>query len=38
MQTILVPTDFSDNAKNAYQFAVKVAEKQEADLTLLHVF
>jgi nucleotide-binding universal stress UspA family protein len=34
---ILCPTDFSIYSKNALQFAVRLAERQNADITLLHV-
>ncbi len=37
MNNILVPTDFSTEAKNALDFAVQVAKKTEAKLKLLHV-
>lgn len=37
MKTILVPTDFSNEADNALDFAVQLAKKTEADLRLLHV-
>ena len=35
---ILVPTDFSDNANNALEFAKKIAEKEKATITLLYAF
>lgn len=38
MQEILVPTDFSDNALNALQYAVAFAQRQEASITVLHVY
>ena len=38
MKTIVVPTDFSDNSKTAFHYALKIAEKKEASVTLLHVF
>lgn len=38
MKTILVPTDFSKNAGNAVQYAIKIAKKQKAKIILLHVF
>lgn len=37
MKTILFPTDFSDNAKNAYVYALHLAEKIGANITTLHV-
>lgn len=38
MQTILVPTDFSDNAKNALAYAAQFAKKVNASLLLLHAY
>jgi nucleotide-binding universal stress UspA family protein len=38
MQTILVPTDFSDNAKNAVVYAAQLAKKMNAPLLLLHAY
>lgn len=38
MKTILVPTDFSDNADNALYFAIELAKKQKAKLVLIHAF
>lgn len=38
MKTILVPTDFSKAAKNAAEYAVKLAEKINAQVLLFHVF
>lgn len=37
MKTILVPTDFSEQAKNATKLAAAIAQKIEASLILLHV-
>lgn len=37
MQKILVPTDFSDNAKQALQLAADIAVKHNAALEVLHV-
>jgi nucleotide-binding universal stress UspA family protein len=37
MKKILVPTDFSNQAKNALKLAVEIAKKADAELTLLHV-
>lgn len=37
-QNILVPTDFSEPAERAAQFAAVFAEKFDAKLTLLHVW
>lgn len=36
--TILVPTDFSDNAKNAAIYAAQLAKKLNASLVLLHAY
>ncbi len=38
MKNILVPVDFSDTSKNAFQYALAYAEKTQADIHLLHVF
>ena len=38
MHTILVPTDFSDNAKNAVAYAAQLAKKMNASLLLLHAY
>jgi nucleotide-binding universal stress UspA family protein len=37
IHNILVPTDFSDCAINAYQYALQLADKWKAGLKLLHV-
>lgn len=37
MNKILVPTDFSEHATNAQNFAAELAKQQGAELTLLHV-
>jgi nucleotide-binding universal stress UspA family protein len=37
MVNILVPTDFSDLSKVAVQYAVKIANKLDGNVTLLHV-
>ena len=37
MKKILVPTDFSDQAKNALKLAVEISKKTDAELILLHV-
>jgi len=36
MKKILVPTDFSDNAKHAFAYAVEVAKLMKAEILLLH--
>lgn len=38
MKTILVPTDFSDNAANALDYAVALAKKSNSRILLLHVY
>lgn len=38
MKTILLPTDFSDNAKNAILYAIKLYEKQEVNFILLNAY
>lgn len=37
-KTILVPTDFSQGAENALNYAVVLAKKENAGITLLHSF
>lgn len=37
MKKILVPTDFSENAHQALDVAVKIAKKTDAEIVLLHV-
>lgn len=38
MKTILVPTDFSENAENALYYAIDIARKLNAKLILLNVY
>lgn len=38
MKNILVPVDFSDTSKNAFQFALAYAEKTGAQLRLVHAY
>lgn len=38
MKNILLPTDFSDTAHNAFEYALHLAEALDAQLTLLHVY
>lgn len=38
MKTILVPTDFSDSAKNAINYAAELAKLTKAKLILFHAF
>ncbi len=35
---ILVPTDFSDNARSAYEYAIGIAEKYNAIIDVVHVY
>lgn len=37
MNTILFPTDFSDSARNAFTYALHLADKINASITTLHV-
>ncbi len=38
MKTILVPTDYSDVADNALQYAIELAKVSQAQLVLLHAY
>ena len=38
MKTILIPTDYSDSANNALQYAIELAEFSNAKIILLHVY
>lgn len=38
MKQILVPTDFSDNALNAFHYALQIANKLNATITTLHTY
>ncbi|MDX2283143.1 MAG: universal stress protein [Bacteroidia bacterium] len=38
MKKLLVPTDFSPVAQNAYQYALKLARRVDGEVILLHVF
>ena len=38
MKRLLVPTDFSDDARNASYYAARLAEKLQASITLLHAY
>ena len=38
IRKILAPTDFSESAKEAIDFAVELAQKFDAQLTLLHTY
>mgnify|MGYP000299412573 CR=1 FL=1 len=37
MKTILVPTDFSKCAANAFRYALEMASRTDASILLLHV-
>lgn len=37
IKRILVPTDFSENAKSVYQFATETAENYKAKIDLIHI-
>lgn len=38
MKNIIVPTDFSENAKNAFEYAINIANHFGAKLHLIHVY
>lgn len=38
MKTILFPTDFSEHSKNAFMYALHLAEKFEAEILLFHMY
>lgn len=38
MKKILFPTDFSESAHNAFEYALRLAHKWEASITVLHIF
>jgi nucleotide-binding universal stress UspA family protein len=38
MKKILVPTDFSENAKSAFEYALKLADKIKANVEVVHVY
>ncbi len=38
MKTILIPTDFSDSAKNATEYAVEIAKLSQAKIILFHAY
>ena len=38
MKSILLPTDFSETAHNAFEYALHLAEDLEAEIQLLHVY
>ena len=38
MKTIIVPTDFSETAANALNYAIEMAKEINASITLLHAY
>lgn len=38
MKRILIPTDFSDNASNALEYAVETAQALQSELLIMHVY
>src|SRR5687768_14317903 len=38
MKTILVPTDYSKEARHAFVYAIEIARLAKAEIVLLHVF
>ncbi len=38
MKNILVPTDFSENAASAYLYAIELAKRFNATVTVVHVY
>ena len=36
MKTLLVPIDFSDNSLRAFEYAINLAARSEAEILLLH--
>jgi nucleotide-binding universal stress UspA family protein len=38
MKRILIPTDFSDNASNALEYAVEAAQALQSELLIMHVY
>src|SRR5256885_651667 len=38
MNTILIPTDYSDTAENALNYAVELAKSSSAKLILMHAY
>lgn len=38
IKKILVPTDFSETARNAYEYAIDLAEQYKATIDVVHVF
>jgi nucleotide-binding universal stress UspA family protein len=38
IKRILVPTDFSENARTAYEYAIDLAEKHKARIDVVHIY
>jgi nucleotide-binding universal stress UspA family protein len=38
IKRILVPTDFSENARTAYEYAIDLAEKYKASIDVVHIY
>lgn len=38
IKRILVPTDFSENARTAYEYAIDLAEKHKASIDVIHIY
>ncbi len=38
MKNILIPTDFSNTAANAFQFGMQLTSGRESDITVMHVY
>lgn len=38
MKNILVPTDFSENSKCAFNYALELAEQLNAAITVVHIY
>jgi nucleotide-binding universal stress UspA family protein len=38
IKRILVPTDFSENARTAYEYAIDLAEKYKASIDVIHIY
>ena len=38
LKRILVPTDFSDNARTAYEYAIDLAEQFHAKIDVVHIY
>jgi nucleotide-binding universal stress UspA family protein len=38
IKRILVPTDFSENARTAYEYAIDLAEKHKASIDVVHIY